>query len=195
MRLDAFIRSRNEQGRLLKDPPQLIEVLGDSSPDPIETRPPDRAWTTSGGTQQDEVHRLGILFAVLTEFLMEDGGDGWWHCPSPLHCEVLDGPASNPLILGSSPVYLVRTDPLIEWHGEPQHREFWGPDHPLGHPMDPTPFALVMARAEQPIRPDLGIIDGGLPAGPALPSPEPTTVGEAETISGLWVKVILRVAP
>jgi hypothetical protein len=132
--------------------------------------------------------------SVLTEFWLEDQGDGWWHCPSPLHCEVLAGPAQYDDF--SHPFWLVRTDPEIEWHGDPQ---YWGaeeyPDHPLRHPMDPTPFALVMAaRREEPVRPDLGILDGSVPAGPVLPAPEPARVEDARTISGLWIKCIIRVS-
>jgi hypothetical protein len=68
------------------------------------------------------------------------------------------------------------------------------PDHPLLHAMEPTPFALVTARQEEPIRPDLGILDGNVPAGPVLPDPEPRHVGEARTVSGLWVKAMIRVS-
>jgi hypothetical protein len=56
---------------------------------------------------------------VLTEFLLEDEGDGWWHCPSPLRCKVLDGPASRAGETGR--FWLVETDPVIEWHGDPQY--------------------------------------------------------------------------
>lgn len=137
---------------------------------------------------------MGLLHTrtVLTEFLLADQGDGWWHCPSPLRCEVIDGPASHPTITPSSKLWLVRTEPLIEWHGDESYIRRWGPDHPLVHPMDPTPYALVMATRRTPVRPDLGLLGGGVPAGAVLPSPEPTSVAEARTISGLWIKAVLR---
>jgi hypothetical protein len=132
---------------------------------------------------------------VLTEFLLADQGDGWWHCPSPLRCEVLDGPAFHDVIIPTRRFWLVRTIPQIEWHGDDRYIERWGPDHPLCHPMDPTPFALVMAAREKPLRPDLGIFDGSVPAGPVLPDPEPTAVAEVRTINGLWMKVMVRLTP
>jgi hypothetical protein len=133
------------------------------------TRPDAVRWAVLRGTH-------GHTVVVLTEFWLEDQGDGWWHCPSPLRCEVLDGPAQYRDF--RHPFWLVRTDPSIEWHGDPY---FWGaeeyPDHPLLHAMEPTPFALVTARQEEPIRPDLGILDGNVPAGPVLPDPEPVLQG------------------
>jgi hypothetical protein len=96
----------------------------------------------------------------------------------------------------SHPFWLVRTDPEIECHGDPQ---FWGadeyPDHPLLHPIDPTPFALVMAARAKPMRSDLGIFDGSVPASPVLPDPEPHSVAEARTIVGLGMKVTIRLVP
>jgi hypothetical protein len=127
---------------------------------------------------------------MLTEFLLVDQGDGWWHCPSPLRCQVIDGPA--PYAGFSEPFWLVRTSPDIEWHGDRRYIERWGPDHPLCHPIDPTPFALVMAAREEPVRSDLLIFDGSVPAGPALADPEPMTVADARTLSGLWMKVMVR---
>jgi hypothetical protein len=130
---------------------------------------------------------------VLTEFLLEDQGDGWWHCPSPLRCEVIDRPASYEN--RSARYWLVRTSPDIEWHGDPQYIELWGPDHPLGHPMDPTPFALVMAARIEPMRGDLGIFDGSVPATPVPRDPEPRAVAEARAIIGLGMKVTIRLVP
>jgi hypothetical protein len=136
---------------------------------------------------------LPVIEDLKVEYFMDAAGDGWWQCPSPLLCEVLDGPAQYRDF--RHPFWLVRTDPSIEWHGDPY---FWGaeeyPDHPLLHAMEPTPFALVTARQEEPIRPDLGILDGNVPAGPVLPDPEPRHVGEARTVSGLWVKAMIRVS-
>jgi hypothetical protein len=60
--------------------------------------------------------------------------------------------------------------------------------------MEPTPYALVMATGRVPMRPDLGILDVGVPVGPVLPSPRPTRVNEASTISELWMKVTLKAA-
>jgi hypothetical protein len=125
---------------------------------------------------------------VLTEFLLEDEGDGWWHCPSPLRCKVLDGPASRAGETGR--FWLVETDPVIEWHGDPQYP--WGPDHPLLHPIEPTSYALVMATGRPPPFPDRGVLDGGVPVGPVLPSPRPTTVAEARAITGLWIKAMIK---
>jgi hypothetical protein len=65
---------------------------------------------------------------VVTSFLMEDVGDGWWDCPSPLRCEILDGPAVHPTFMPSTKFWLVRTDPLIEWHGDESFVKRWGPD-------------------------------------------------------------------
>jgi hypothetical protein len=128
--------------------------------------------------------------AVLTEFLLEDEGDEWWHCPSPLRCKVLDGPASRPGEDGR--YWLVETDPVIEWHGDSQSP--WGPDHPLRHPIEPTSYALVMASGRPLASPDHGVIDGAVPVGPVLPSPKPTTVANAQTISGLWIKAMIKSA-
>ena len=130
---------------------------------------------------------------MLKEFLIEDQGDGWWHCPSPLQCVVLDGPA--PYGHFSSQHWLVRTDPQIEWHGDERYIKIWGPDHPLCHPIEPTPFALVMAARTEPMRPDLGIFDGSVPVSPVLPRPETTSVAKARTTPGLGMKVMIRVVP
>ena len=96
------------------------------------------------------------------------------------------------MIIPSRLFWLVEADPWIEWHGDAQYVERWGPDHPLCQPMDPTPYALVMATGREPLRPDLGILDVGVPMGPVLPSPLATRVNEASTISGLWMKVTMK---
>jgi hypothetical protein len=127
---------------------------------------------------------------------MEDAGEGWWHCPSPLLYEIIDGPTSHPSVMPSSKLWLVRTDPLIEWHGDESFIEVCGPDHPLAHPIDPTPYALVGATGREPPGPiDPTILDAGVAAGPALIPPTPTSVADARTLGGLWMKVILRVLP
>lgn len=130
---------------------------------------------------------------VVTSFLMEDVGDGWWDCPSPLRCEILDGPAVHPTFMPSTKFWLVRTDPLIEWHGDESFVKRWGPDTPLAHPMEPTQYALVMATdlRQRPSFADPAIIDS-VPAGPASPSPPPTSVAEVRTVGDLWGKVGLR---
>jgi hypothetical protein len=80
---------------------------------------------------------------------------------------------------------------VIEWHGDPQYP--WGPDHPLLQSMEPTPYALVMATGRPPLFPDHGVIDGGVPVHPGLPSPTPTTVAEAQEIVGLGIKAMIKV--
>lgn len=74
---------------------------------------------------------------VRPDFILEDQGDGWWHCPSPLSCFIIDGPAPK---FGDD-FWLVRTDPAIRWIGNARYST----DHPLHHPIEPTNFALVMA--------------------------------------------------
>jgi hypothetical protein len=58
--------------------------------------------------------------------------------------------------------------------------------------MEPTSYALVMSTGRPLMSEDLGIIDGSVPAGPVLPSPLPTMVADAQTISGLWIKAIIK---
>jgi hypothetical protein len=114
----------------------------------------------------------------MKSFFIEDAGDGWWHCPSPLQCEVLDGPAPHEEMPRMGRLWLVRTDPWIEWHGDEQYIALWGADHPLGRPMAPTPFALVKATSREPVRPDLGILNGSVPVGPVRSAPptDPTQI-------------------
>jgi len=81
-------------------------------------------------------------------FFIEDQGDGWWHCASPLICKVIDGPGprmSTGLDDGSATFWLVTTEPAIEWNGDQQFASMWGPDSPLCHPIRPTHLALVYA--------------------------------------------------
>jgi hypothetical protein len=79
------------------------------------------------------------------QFLLEDAGEGWWHCPSPLTCTVLAGPDS----WGAKPTdvshILVRTQPAVEWNGDLTYAVRWGPEHALCHPIEPTNLLLVMA--------------------------------------------------
>lgn len=138
-----------------------------------------------------------ILTDVLSAFLIEDVGEGWWHCPSPLRCEVLDGPASHPTFMTPAQLWLVRTDPEIEWNGDESYIRIWGPDHPLVHPMEPTPFALVAATGREPpfAKVDPALLDGGIAACPVVPSPAPASVADASGIGGLCAKVDLRALP
>lgn len=126
-------------------------------------------------------------------FLIEDEGDGWWHCPSPLRATVIDGPAPKfgPPKDARWPetFWLVSVDPPIEWHGDASYATRWGPDHPLTQPFTPTTLALVMAssRYSGPIDPNLGL---GVPIYPVGNSAK--TVAEAEPIAGVAIKAALR---
>jgi hypothetical protein len=129
-------------------------------------------------------------------FLIEDPGDGWWHCPSPLRAEVIDGPAGR---FGArdgarfpETYWLVRCDPAIEWNGDERFAERWGPDHALCRPISPTPYALVMASSpwNGPIDPSRGL---GIPVYPV--SGAPMSVEDALVIDGLALKVDLRPDP
>jgi hypothetical protein len=61
-----------------------------------------------------------------------------------------------------------------------------GPDTPLAQPIEPTPYSLVMATGERerPFPSDPTILDVGVPAGPASPSPPPRSVADARTVGG-----------
>ena len=128
--------------------------------------------------------------------LIEDAGDGWWDCPSPLRAEVIAGPATKfaPRDGARFPetYWLVRTDPPIEWNGDPQFAARWGPDHVLCHPMPPTTYALVMASS-----PWSGPIDVTRGLGiPVCPVPgNPRSVDESRPIGGLALKVDVRLDP
>lgn len=131
----------------------------------------------------------------MTTFVIEDAGDGWWHCPSPLRCVVIDGPAPwfAPREGARWPetYWLVRTDPLIEWHGDSRYAARWGPDHPLCSPIPPTPYALVMASSSW--TGPMTTTPAGVPAYPVLGAPR--RVADATPIEGLGMKVALRVDP
>lgn len=96
----------------------------------------------------------------------------------------------------SRKLWLVSTEPLIEWNGDVSYIKRWGPDDPLVHPIEPTPYALVLVTGREPPFPiDPTILDDGVPAGPALTSPAPTSVADARTLGSLWMKVRLRALP
>jgi hypothetical protein len=129
----------------------------------------------------------------VTTFLLEDAGDGWWHSPSPLRCEVLDGPAPK---FGAragarwpETYWLVRTEPAIQWDGDERFAARWGREHPLCFPIEPTSYALVMASS-----PWNGSIKlsgtAGIPAYPV--SGVPTSVEESHPIEGLGIKAGIR---
>jgi hypothetical protein len=132
---------------------------------------------------------------LTTEFLIEDQGDGWWHCPTSLQCVVVDGPAPcfppDPEASWPETFWLVRTNPPIEWNGDKQYAVRWGPDHPLCWPITPTSFALVMAssRWSGPIDPSR---DGSVPVYPVPDAP--SRVADAQPILGLGVKASLHSA-
>ena len=129
---------------------------------------------------------------MTTEFLVEDQGDGWWHCPMPLHCVVVDGPAPffppRPDASWPETYWLVRTDPRIEWNGDLRFEARWGADHPLCRPIVPTSFALVMASS-----PSSGPIDSVHAVSvPVYPVPGvPSRVADAEPIRELGMKTAL----
>ena len=125
-------------------------------------------------------------------FLLEDAGDGWWHCPSPLRCTVVDGPSPKfaPRADARWPetYWLVRTDRPIEWRGDPTFATRWGADHALCRPMAPTRFALVMASSAW-----TGPIDPTTAGIPAYPVPGvPRGVADAVPLEGLGVKAGIR---
>jgi hypothetical protein len=128
----------------------------------------------------------------VTTFVIEDAGDGWWHCPSPLSCVVIDGPSPwfGPRDGARWPetYWLVRTKPPIEWHGQPEFAARWGPHHPLCLPIAPTPYALVMASS--PWTGPIDVTAAGVPAYPVVGAP--SRVADARPIEGLGMKVALR---
>jgi hypothetical protein len=133
---------------------------------------------------------------MATEFLVEDQGDGWWHCATPLRCVVMDGPAPyfppRPEAQLPETYWLVRTDPRIEWDGDQRFEARWGADHPLCRPIEPTSRALVMASSPwsgpiDPIRAD------GVAVYPV--SGSPSNVADAAPMQGLGVKAALRALP
>jgi len=130
--------------------------------------------------------------AGATTFLVEDAGDGWWHCPSPLRCVVIDGPSPRftPRTDARWPetYWLVRTDRPIEWRGDQSFAKRWGADHPLCSPIAPTRYALVMASS-----PWTGPIDPTSAGIPVYPVPgAPLVVADAVPLEGLGVKAGIR---
>jgi hypothetical protein len=130
---------------------------------------------------------------VATDFFLEDEAEGWWHCPSPLRCAIVDGPSvffdHRPDALFPETYWLVRTDPAIEWHGDDRFAPRWGPDHQLCRPIEPTPFALVMASSSWTGPINLARASG-VPAYPVAGVPR--VVSEAKPIGGLAMKVGVR---
>jgi hypothetical protein len=117
------------------------------------------------------------------DFLLKDQGDGWWHCPSPLECFILDGPALVPDVGGE--FWLVRTEPAIEWNGDPNLGDRWGPNHPLAHPFQPTNLALVMAASPSGCTDLTG--DSSIPTYPVL--------GDASTVeTSNWIAALAAMA-
>ena len=133
---------------------------------------------------------------MATEFLVEDQGDGWWHCPTPLRCVVVDGPAPRfpprPDARWPETYWLVRTDPPIEWNGDTRFAARWGADHPLCRPIAPTSLALIMASSPSggPIDPERA---GSVPVYPVLRAP--SRVADTEPVRGLGVKATLLASP
>jgi hypothetical protein len=130
---------------------------------------------------------------MASEFILQDAGEGWWHCPTSLRCHVVDGPAAwfppRPDARWPETYWLVRIDPPIEWRGDLRFATRWGLDHPLCSPMEPTSFALVMASSpwSGPIDPSWS---HGIPVYPVRNAP--LSVEEADPILGLGVKADLR---
>jgi hypothetical protein len=52
--------------------------------------------------------------------------------PERTAMRILDGPAFHPTFMPSTKFWLVRTEPLIEWHGDESFIKGWGPDHRTG---------------------------------------------------------------
>lgn len=138
-----------------------------------------------------------VSHSAPSQRLIEDAGDGWWHCATPLRCRVIAVPAAVFLQRTDArwpeTYWLVRTDPPIEWHGDARFAARWGQDHPLCSPIEPTPFALVMANSswDGPIDPARDF--GGVPVYPVRNTP--SRVEDAELISGLAIKAGLRPIP
>lgn len=121
------------------------------------------------------------------EFYIADQGDGWWHCPSPIRCTVIDGPGavapSGALVSGVH--LLAATELLIEWNGDSQYSDRLGPDDPLCHPIGPTNRLLLGAAGRSwEINLDR---DYSVPAFPVTNGAD--RVRDAEAIPGLGMKV------
>jgi len=83
-------------------------------------------------------------------FFIRDQGDGWWHCPSPLRCSIIDGPdvcnsRAEASRANNTRFWLVEVDPPIVWNGERRFVDTYGPDDALCRPFGPTARALVFA--------------------------------------------------
>jgi hypothetical protein len=133
--------------------------------------------------------KLRFVDDHLQTFFAEDAGDGWWHCPSPLRCVILDGPDICPQ-LGAQwgKCWLVSTDPAIEWNGSSEYENLYGADHALSRPIEPTNLALVFAESEWVAGPDRKWM-GGIPMYPVVNGA--SSLREAEPSSGLASKVTL----
>jgi hypothetical protein len=116
------------------------------------------------------------------DLLIEDQGDGWWHCPSPLECFIIDRPTAVPDAGGD--FWLVGTIPAIEWRGDLALEERWGPDHPINKPFGPTSLALVMAVS----RYGTDFTDGGYSVAYPVDG-EAQSVGEAQSLHRHGAKV------
>ena len=127
------------------------------------------------------------------EFYLVDQGDGWWDCPSPLRCVVLDGPGPLPLIPGSGVTgsLLVRTEPAVEWNGDPSYEARWGPDHPLCHAIEPT-HKLVLLAGTDSFSLNLAA-DWSVPATPVNDDAE--RLDQVQVAGGLGMKVAVSSTP
>lgn len=121
------------------------------------------------------------------EFYIVDQGDGWWDCPSPLRCVVLDGPGPLPESVSPdrSVSLLVQTDSAIAWKGDASYATRWGPDHPLCHPIVPTNRLIILAETRSWTLDLDG--DFGVPASPVMNGAD--RLAEVEAVNGLGMKV------
>lgn len=126
-------------------------------------------------------------------FLVSNQGDGWWDCPSPLTCLVVDGPAPI-AAMPDSTYLLVKTDAPIQWQPNESFVQRWGPDHPASRPIEPTHFLLLLS-SHAPHDFTLNLDDdGGIPAHPVI-GDEPRTVNDADGRLGSAAKVSVRRQP
>jgi hypothetical protein len=137
------------------------------------------------GSVESVPNSLRVMRSVKPDFFLEDQGDGWWHCDTPLSCFIIDGPAPVPDAGGD--FWLVCTEPLIEWHGSESHAERLGRDHSLVNPQPATNVALVMASSRFGPTDRAGA--GSLPVYPVYG--EARYVADANWIGGLGMKVRL----
>lgn len=127
------------------------------------------------------------------QFYILDQGDGWWHCPSPLRCLVLDGPGPLPASVSSRRTVslLVETDPAVVWNGDPSYSSRWGPDHALCHPIEPT-NRLVLLAEDRSWTLDLDH-DFSVPATPVSNGID--RLADVQAVAGLGVKVSVSREP